>query len=198
MTTMTTDQRWIERAEDTRDLKRQLVGLAAEDEQEISFQEWSPGRKIVTIWSMEDGEEANLPRYQAVAAVNSGRWTAYKDRAPVQRVNTYKCFLHPESPERAVLDEIGITRRCPAAHLANNGSRRVHAENRHKNEWRQYQEHLEEIRDKEDRAERREELAAFKAIALANRGGESDGGSAASGLKIRQVSLSQDEKKGNE
>ena len=63
---MTTDQRFIERAEATRDLRNQLGNLGS-DESEIQFMEWSPGRKLVTIWSMETGEEATLPRYQASA-----------------------------------------------------------------------------------------------------------------------------------
>ncbi len=163
--TTNTAQRWIEREEAKLDLRRQLGSLDKDEEKEIEFQEWSPGRVLVTIWSLEDGEEVVLPRYQAVAAIGSGRWTTHPDQAPKRRVNNIKCFLHEDSPERPILDELGITRRCPAAHLANNGSKRTHAEHRHRDEWRQYQEYLFEQKEEANRLERREELAAFKDIA---------------------------------
>ena len=165
MTSAPTDQRWIERVEAARDLRTQLGNLDKDEEQEIQFTEWSPGRKLVTIWSMESGEEVTLPRYQAQAAVNSFMWTADKSKAPKRRVNNVKCFLHPESPERAVLNELGVTRTCSAAHLANNGSKRTHAENRHKAEWRQLQEHLNEQREAEYRQLQTQQTEAMLALA---------------------------------
>lgn len=166
---MTTDtrpeQRWIERVEKERDLRSQIDGLGADEEQETQFMEWSPGRKLVTIWSMETGEQIEIPRYQAAAAIRSYKWTADPKLAPKQKVNSTKCFMHADSPERAILDELGISYKCPAAQLANKGSARVHAEHRHPSAWRQYQEYLSDIREEEYRQERREELEAFKAIA---------------------------------
>ena len=171
MTTDTRDQRWIQQAEVARDLKTQLADIANEDESEIQFTEWSPGRKYVHIWSMTDGEEAVLPRYQALAALNIRRpdgawaWTTDPANAPKPRVNSVKCFLHPEAPERALLDEIGITKFCMSGQLASNSSKRQHAMRRHSAEWAQYQEEVQTIerRKSDDRQER--QLEAMLAMA---------------------------------
>ena len=141
------NQRFIETAEAQRDLRVQLQGVGQEDEQEIQFIEWSPGRRMVTIWNMQSGEEVTLPRYQAVSALNTPNprggwmWTSHQEQAPPQRVNNVKCFLHPESPERALLDEIGITQVCMTGHLANQSAKRQHAK-RHASSWEQYQEEV--------------------------------------------------------
>jgi len=155
------DQRWIEQAEAARDLKAQLNGLEADESSEIQFTEWSPGRTYVTIWSTTDGEEVNLPRYQARAAMNTQKagggwaWTTNKELAPERKVNNVKCFLHPAAPERTILNEMGIVQTCVAAHLANNGSKRTHAEHRPGSLWAQYREELADrekvIAKKEDR-----------------------------------------------
>lgn len=150
-------QMWIERAEQARDLKSQLAGLDAEDQSGISFEEWSPGRTYVTIWSMETGEEVSLPKYQAVAALNtpSARggwaWTAKKELAPEPRVNETRCFLHPESPERAFLDEIGVMTVCMSGKLGGNGAKWEHARNRHPISWKRYDEAKKEIEARENR-----------------------------------------------
>jgi hypothetical protein len=85
-------------------------------------------------------------------------------------VNSVKCFLHPESPERAVLNEIGITTICESAHLANASSRRIHAERRHRTAWTQYQEHLAEEREAEWRDRQERQLDATLALAKAAAG----------------------------
>ena len=150
-----TNQAWVERAEAARDLKAQLAGLDAEDQSGILFQEWSPGRTYVTIWSMETGEEVSLPKYQAVAALNTPSlrggwaWTAHKELAPAPRVNSTKCFLHPESPERAFLDEIGINSVCLSAKLAGNGAKWEHARNRHPSSHKRYEEAKRELETQE-------------------------------------------------
>lgn len=159
-------QKWIETAEAARDLKAQLAGLGGEDEQEIQFIEWSPGRRMVTIWNMQTGEEITLPRYQALAALNTPNprggwmWTAHKEQAPPQKLNSVKCFLHPESPERALLDEIGITQVCFSAQLANESAKRRHAR-RHPQSWEQYQE---ELQRRERAAEKEAQAAQTQAI----------------------------------
>lgn len=153
-----TNQGWIERAEASRDLKAQLAGLDAEDQSGISFEEWSPGRTYVTIWSMETGEEVVLPRYQAVSALNTPSirggwaWTADKAKAPIPRVNSTRCFLHPESPERAMLDEIGVMTVCMSGQLGGNGAKWEHARNRHPVSFRRYEEARREIEAREYRA----------------------------------------------
>jgi len=156
-----TNQAFIERAEAARDLKVQLAGLDADDNNGILFQEWSPGRTYVRIWSMETGEEVELPRYQAVAALNTPSlrggwaWTAHKELAPTPRVNSTKCFLHPQSAERAFLDEIGVATVCLSEHLAGNGAKWDHARNRHPASYRRYEEakrekETQEFREKDD------------------------------------------------
>lgn len=148
MTNATTDQRWIERQEAARDLRNQISDISADDEQEIQFTEWSPGRKYVTLWNTIDGEEVSLPRYQAVAALNTPRpdgkgymWTSVKENAPERKLGTVKCFLHPDAPERELLNEIGVTQVCMTEHLANETAKRRHAR-RHPSTWEQYQEEV--------------------------------------------------------
>src|SRR3990167_2865396 len=170
---MITDQRFIERAEATRDLRNQLGSLGS-DESEIQFMEWSPGRKLVTIWSMETGEEATLPRYQAVAAINTVGprggyvWTSKKENAPTPRINTIKCFLHPDSPERGFLDEIGVTAVCLSAQLASNASKWEHARNRHGASFKVYQEEIGRIEREEAREEQRKQTDAMLSLAGQN------------------------------
>lgn len=143
------NQQIVERAEAQRDLRDNLVGtgLDATDQTGIWFREWSPGRTIVTVWNTETGEEAHLPRYQAVAAVYQPNtrgdgylWTAYQDKAPPARVNTVKCFLHPQSAHRAFLDEIGISTTCSSEHLASENAMWAVARNKHPSAYAAYQE----------------------------------------------------------
>jgi hypothetical protein len=159
-------QRWVESAEKARDLKQQLAGLGGDDEGEIQFIEWSPGRRMVSLWNMVTGEEVTLPRYQALAALNTPNprggwlWTADKNLAPEPRLNSVKCFLHPEAPERELLDEIGITQVCMSGQLANESSKRKHAR-RHAAAWEQYQE---EIQRRERAAEKAAQAKQTDAI----------------------------------
>lgn len=178
-------QRRIGAEEAARDLRVQLSGLGAEDEGEIQFIEWSPGRRMVTIWSREDGSEATLPFYIARSALNTPslrggwRWTTHRhecdcgqcdeqQRAPKARVNSVKCFLHPEAPERALLDEMGITQVCMSGQLASESSKRQHAK-RHASSWAQYQEEVERREKDAAKADQKEQTAAI--LKLANRKG---------------------------
>ena len=157
--TMQTGRSFIQREEARRDLRHQLGNLAADEESEIQFTEWSPGRKLVTIWNMQTGEEALLPRYQAIAAVNSPNprggymWTSHRSgcdcgrcsketQAPKARVNTVKCFLHPESAYRAFMDEIGVTTTCASEHLASENAMWAVARNKHHTAFTAYQEEV--------------------------------------------------------
>lgn len=170
---MTTDQRYIERAEEARNLQNQLGALASDEEREILFQEWSPGRKLVTIWNMESGEEAVLPRYIAVAGLNTRSqrsktgymWTAHQEQAPEPRVNTIKCFLHPESAERAFLDEIGVSAVCMSEHLASNSSKWEHARNRHSGSYKVYQDEVNRRENEQYRQRQEAQTDAMIAIA---------------------------------
>ena len=158
-------QRFIESAEAARDLKVQLAGLGGEEEREIQFIEWSPGRRMVTIWNMETGEEVTLPRYQALAALNTPRpgggwqWTARKEMAPAPFVPSVPCFLHPDSPHRELLREMGITQTCMTM-LADPDSAEQHAK-RHPSRWARFKS---EMARREKAAEKEAQAAQTAAI----------------------------------
>lgn len=154
-------QKWIESAEAARDLKQQLAGLAGDEEQEIQFIEWSPGRRMVTIWNMESGEEVTLPRYQAIAALNTPNpaggwmWTAHKEMAPEPFVPSHPCFLHPTSPYRDLLRKLGINATCMTM-LADEDSAEKHAQ-RHPSRWARLTRELErQEREAEKEAQERQ------------------------------------------
>ena len=123
-------------------------------------------------WNTETGEEALLPRYQAVSAINSPnsagtgyRWTSRKDQAPEPRENTVRCFLHPESPERELLDDLGVSVVCLSAHLASNASKWTHARNRHKAAFDIYQLYQAEQKEQQAQARADKQLEATLEIA---------------------------------
>lgn len=161
-----------ERVQDIRDLRDQITGLQREDEQEMVFRDTSPRRSLVRIWSMQNGEEISIARKLLENTLRKtlpdGRYafTARKEEAPVYRKGTLKCFLHPESPEREILNEIGLSGiTCPAASIANAHSKRIHAQHRHKQEWEAFSDYLASQEREEDREQRRMQLDATLAIA---------------------------------
>ena len=163
-----TAQQFIEKAEQARDLRRQMeVSLGKDEEQEFQFYEWSPGRTYVTLWSMQTGEAVTLPRYQAQSAIylvdetGKDRFTAFPNKAPKQHENTTHCFLHKDSPERELLEEMGIVASgepgCSANSLANDSAKWAHARSRHKVKLDQYNEEIakrERDADRKAQAER--------------------------------------------
>ena len=166
----TTDpQRGIESAEAARDLKAQLAGIGSEDQQEIQFIEWSPGRRMVTIWNMESGEEITLPHYQATAALNTPNpaggwmWTTHKELAPEAFVPSVPCFLHPDSPYRELLQRLGIFATCTTM-LADEDSAEKHAL-RHPSRWARLKRELERQERDEVRSEQRKQTEAMMALA---------------------------------
>lgn len=161
-----------ERVQDIRDLRDQIVGLEREDEQEMVFRDTSPRRVRVHVWSMQDGEEITIARKMLENVLKKrlpdGRYafTARKEEAPVYRRGQVKCFLHSESPERVILQEIGLAGiTCPAANLANAYSKRIHAMHRHKQEWAAYQDYLDG--EKETRDRERQDLQLEATLAMA-------------------------------
>lgn len=161
-----------ERAQDVRDLRNQIQGLQSEDEREMIFRDTSPRRPRVRVWSMVDGEQITIPRYLMEKLLDKRQqdgtylFTARQNEAPARRLGQVKCFLHPDAPERVILDEIGLNgATCPAEHLASRYSKRIHGMHRHKNEWAAYQEFLDEQERDEARAERQQQLAATLALA---------------------------------
>ena len=162
------------RAERVRDLKSQIAGLGAQEIGEIVFQEISPGREPVTIYSVVDGEPIPVPAYMVEAVMgktlDDGRFmfVAQKKNAPEYTLGSVKCFLHAESPERAILAEIGLAAAsCPAAHLASPHSKRMHAQHRHKQEWAAFQEYVTAQKTAEYEARQQAQLDATLDIARA-------------------------------
>ena len=164
-----------ERAQDIRDLRGQIAELRDDPNAgEILFREISPARKKVPIYSMVDGEEIYIPVYllerTLAKRLPDGRFmfTARQHEAPEYKRGNVKCFLHPESIDRAVLDEVGLTGiTCNAAHLRSAHSKRIHALHRHSQSWAAYQEHMENQKETERNARQDAQLEATLAIARA-------------------------------
>ena len=176
-----TNQAFIERAETARDLKDQMnEALGRDTEQEFQFYEWSPGRTIVSLWSMETGEEIRVPRYigeSALYARNEDggyRFTTDQSKAPERRLNSTKCLFHKESPMRPFLEETGIIGGnevvCRSEHLAGESAMLLHAENKHADRFKRYVAARERIERAEDRKRQLQQTEAMLKLANANPG----------------------------
>ena len=142
---MTIPNTFAEQQQHARDLRNQLTNLDREDNAEMQFIEWSPGRKLQKLWSMQDGQEIEIPSYMVAGAISkrlaNGKYafTAIQSEAPVFKDGDIACFLAENSPEResglmeaAGLDHLPV---CPAQHLRSLYSKRVHADHRHHQSW---------------------------------------------------------------
>ena len=112
-------------AERMRDLRGQVADIGKTDMPEILFQHISPGREPVTVYSTKDGCPTPIPVYMLGAAMElrnedgTFRFVADAKDAPEYKLGTIKCFLHKDSPERPILELVGLgSTTCPAAHLA--------------------------------------------------------------------------------
>lgn len=156
-----------------RDLKSEVAELANDpDTQEISIRETSPPVRKVTLYAVETGQPYQISRKFLSAALEKRlpdggfAFTNKQEEAPSYKPGEVKCFLHADSPEREVLDEIGLAgRHCPAAHLRSAYSKKIHAEHRHKQEWRTYQDYQADEEKKQDREARDKQLDATLALA---------------------------------
>lgn len=72
---------------------------------------------------------------------------------------TFKCMLHPDSPERAHYDEIGLAT-CNKSNLTSPYQVRRHMEKRHKDEWATIKEER-DTKEKEDALASRERERVF-------------------------------------
>ena len=166
-----------QRMELERDLRTQIGEMSQENAPWV-FREWSPGRVVVTLYSMETGEKIQLPRYQAESAMRkrlpSGEFMFTTDaaKAPPEHHGSTRCFLAVDSPERksGLLDEAGIGHLapCPAQKLGSMYSKRQHAQNRHGQSWAMLQEYLAEKTQAETDA--RQEQMTSAMMQLASRG----------------------------
>lgn len=159
-------------AERVRDLKSQIAGLSAEEVGEILFLEISPGREPVTVYSTENGSPVPVPAYRINEVMSltdregNPRFVSDPDKAPTYVPGTVKCFMHKDSPERPILEKIGLSGAfCPAEHLASEHSKRIHGHHRHKQEWAAYQEYVENRKEERREARQDEQLAATLTIA---------------------------------
>jgi hypothetical protein len=170
-------QNVAEREERIRDLRRQVSELEGQAEDEVVFQEISPRRRPVMLYSTTDGEPIPVPEYMVRAALGATgpdgkpRFVSRKADAPEYKLGDVRCFLHPESPERGILAEIGLSGVvCLSGHLASGHAKRLHAEHRHKHEWAALQEYLND--KKEQRREQRLDKQLEATIGLARKASE--------------------------
>jgi hypothetical protein len=159
-------------AERLRDLRGQVAEIGQNDMPEILFQHISPGREPVTVYSTKDGCPTPIPAYMLGAAMQltnedgTFRFVADPKKAPEYKLGTIKCFLHKDSPERPILELVGLgSVTCPKATLASLHSKRQHGLHRHKQEWAAWQEFVES--EKEAKREKRldQQLEATQALA---------------------------------
>jgi hypothetical protein len=159
-------------AERVRDLKSQIAGLSAEEVGEILFLEISPGREPVTVYSTENGAPTPVPTYRINEVMSltdkdgNPRFVSEAKDAPEYVPGSVKCFLHKDSPERPILEKIGLSGTfCPAEHLASEHSKRLHGLHRHKQEFAALQEYKENEKEEKREARQDKQLEATLAIA---------------------------------
>lgn len=160
-------QNVAEREQRIIDLKKQLTELEGQDQAEVVFQSVrSPGREPITLWNLQTGERIVVPRYVARAALKTGRFSTREEDAPPYKIGNVKCFLAADSPERPVLQEIGLGDKfCPADKLQNLYARRMHGMKKHRQEWAALQEHVEAQKQATQEARANAQLEATLALA---------------------------------
>lgn len=167
---------FAELEEKKRDLRSQISGLDQGDVmREATIEEFSPGRKLIQLWSMQDGTEITIPRYMVPAALGKRlpgggfAFTASKDSAPVFKPGNVRCFLAEGSTEResGLLEEAGLGHLppCPMQELRSNYSKRIHALHRHNQSWMILQEYITATEQDETRSEQRQQTAAMLKLA---------------------------------
>jgi hypothetical protein len=159
-------------AERVRDLTGQLKGIGQQEMPEILFQEISPGREPVTIYSVEDGRPVPVPAYMLGAVMTKtledGRFMFVSDAkdAPEYKLGTVKCFLNPDSPMREMVEAVGLGAiTCRKATLASEHSRRIHGQHRHKQEWAAVKEYIEDQKEAKRETRQDKQLEATLSIA---------------------------------
>ncbi|MDZ4250918.1 MAG: hypothetical protein U0990_12655 [Candidatus Nanopelagicales bacterium] len=171
-----------EKAQEVRDLRSQIEGMQGrDDEREIIFQDRSARRRMVTLYSMMDGEPVqirqnimeqvlNKPMRNPDGSLVPGKFmfTAHQSSAPEYIKGTTKCVLHPQSEERETLRAIGLGgAQCPSDSLGNDYAKEIHAEHRHKQEWRMYMREIAKRESKKYEERAQAQLDATLAIAAA-------------------------------
>jgi hypothetical protein len=148
-------QQAAEREEQRRDLLKQVEGIE-QDESEIKFIDTSPRRPMAIIYATLDGEPIVVTRKRArkllERSLPDGRFmfTADINRAPAYQKGAVKCFLHKNSPERALMDSLGLQGKfCPAGQLANAYAKYIHESGKHVKTWDIWQKHVSDEKEKQ-------------------------------------------------
>lgn len=154
-----------------RDLAEMDSELKAEKDG-LLFMEISKREPPITLYSMTDGEPIVMARAIAEMAIKKKykgggfMFTNDVNEAPKYKLGVVKCFLHPDSPERELLSEVGMaTKVCHSAHLASPYSKRIHAQHRHKDEWAAFTEYKTDIKEQAAIARQEKQLDATLALA---------------------------------
>lgn len=137
-----------------RDLAEMDSELKAEKDG-LLFMEVSKREPPITLYAMSDGEPIEMSRAIAEMAIKKkykgGGFMFTNDpaEAPVYKLGEVKCFLHPDSPERELLNEVGMQSKvCHSEHLASPYSKRIHAQRRHKDEWAAFTEYRNDVKER--------------------------------------------------
>ena len=141
-----------EREEQRRDLLHQVQGIE-QDDAEIIFTDTSPRRPMAIIYATLDGEPLVVTRKRARLLLERKlpdkrfMFTADRAKAPLYKKGDLKCFLHPDAPERALMDSLGLAGKfCPAGQLANAYAKHLHETGKHVKTHEILEKHNEETR----------------------------------------------------
>lgn len=168
---------FAEQMEQARDLRNQISDLTTEDSQEFQMTEFSPGRRMVKLWSMVDGMEIEIPKYMVLSALTKRdtrsktgwAFTARRTDAPAFKEGNIKCFLAEGSSEResGLLAEAGLDHLPYCAYVGGRSAfaKRRHGQGVHPQSWEILQEFISEQREEQARADQREQTDAIRALA---------------------------------
>ena len=164
----------VARVQQARDLSDQLTGIGRDDLAEMTIQETSGVVRRAPIYSTETGEMVMVPRkrWTDVLSIRNldgkFRFVADPADAPEWKENDVKCVFHPESPERAMLDEICLASIvCDSEHLGSRYSQRIHGQNRHSTAWKVRADHLQDVKDATQAARMEEQTQAIRELGAA-------------------------------
>jgi hypothetical protein len=110
----------------------------------------------VTIYDNRTGESSLCNRNMLPQALKKKRedgsfvFTTIKPAIKPMK-GSYKCLLHPDDPNRAEYDLMGLPV-CHSAHLKNEFEQKLHMQKKHKREWAVIEERRKEAERQEDRA----------------------------------------------
>lgn len=168
-----------EQLERGRDLAAQSDALKGESKQDVLFVDMTPRPAPITLYAMKDGEPVEMSPDLAQMAMRKRYtdgtyvFTADKSKAPAYVLGNVKCILHPDSAERELLNDIGMSNKvCRSEHLASLYSKRIHAQRRHKDEWAAFVEYRDTLKEQAaiDRQERQLEATLALAGTAAKKG----------------------------